>query len=120
MTKLRITGGRGFHLSFDNGVTISVQIGGGNYSDNYDFPISQSDQDEPLPPSNRAEIAIWDGSDNWANLNGTNAGYRNEVAGYVPVDDVLDIVAIVRAIPNPATQKDIETALVSWRDKFNP
>lgn len=35
----KITGVKGFHITFENGWTVSVQFGGGNYSDNYDEPI---------------------------------------------------------------------------------
>ena len=31
----KITGGKGFHITFDSGWTVSVQFGPGNYSDNY-------------------------------------------------------------------------------------
>lgn len=32
----RITRGKGFHVSFPNGYTVSVQFGPGNYCDHYD------------------------------------------------------------------------------------
>lgn len=34
--RIRITGGKGFGMSFDNGWAVSVQFGYGNYADNYD------------------------------------------------------------------------------------
>lgn len=34
-----ITGGKGFHVSFENGWTVSVQFGGGNYCEHYDDDI---------------------------------------------------------------------------------
>jgi hypothetical protein len=34
-SNLHITSGKGFHLSFDNGYTLSIQIGPSNYCDNY-------------------------------------------------------------------------------------
>ena len=36
MSRFSNTGGRGFHLSFDNNWTVSVQFSGGHYCDNYD------------------------------------------------------------------------------------
>ena len=38
-----ISGGKGFHVEFANGHTVSVQFGGGNYCDNYDDPIGPGD-----------------------------------------------------------------------------
>jgi len=32
----KITGSRGFHIIFPNGITLSTQFGYGNYCDNYD------------------------------------------------------------------------------------
>lgn len=56
-----ITGQKGFHVTFDNGWTVSVQFGGGNYSANYNEPIGGSDLNPgyKLPPSATAEIAAW-------------------------------------------------------------
>ena len=57
----RITGGKGFHVTFKNGWTISVQFGPGNYCDNYDldymsFYNRKSGADLE---STTAEIAYW-------------------------------------------------------------
>ena len=38
--KFKITGGKGFHITFENGYTVSVQFGGGSYCDNYCDEIS--------------------------------------------------------------------------------
>lgn len=32
----KITGNRGFHITFPNGITLSTQFGWGNYCNNYD------------------------------------------------------------------------------------
>jgi hypothetical protein len=49
------TKNKGFQLTFDNGLTISVQYGKGNYCTN------RSVDDNPyIHVSNTAEIAIWD------------------------------------------------------------
>ncbi len=49
---------KGFHVTFKNGWTISVQFGGGNYCDNYDFPIGQERKESCMESSN-AEVAYW-------------------------------------------------------------
>lgn len=58
----KVTDGKGFHICFANGYTVSVQFGYGNYCDNYDL-----DQDLPWaerhkrenPGSTNAECAVW-------------------------------------------------------------
>ena len=46
----RITDNKGFHLTFKNGVTISVQFGIGNYGDNYNLnQVSQTTYGDPMP-----------------------------------------------------------------------
>jgi hypothetical protein len=71
----KITGGKGFHVTFENGWTVSVQFGGGNYSENYDaeiYPVP-----EPLPKSGTAEIAAWGPDGSWHNFgDDTVAGYK--------------------------------------------
>lgn len=70
MTKtksFRTCGNKGFQITLPNGITISTQFGGGNYSDNY------SDKIEPNPTdkqANQVEFAAWDSnipasSGNW-------------------------------------------------------
>jgi hypothetical protein len=53
----KITSGKGFHLSFSNGHTISVQFGYGNYCDNYNVRKPNA---EELTSSSDAEIMVWD------------------------------------------------------------
>ena len=55
---------KGFHMTFENGLTASIQWGAGNYCDNHfpadlDFSFSKDAQ------SDTAEIAVWDAKDNW-------------------------------------------------------
>ncbi len=108
MSMMRITGGKGVHFTFENGATISIQIGGGNYSDNYDFPIGDSTYDNPLPPSGRAEIAAWAELNEMVEING------DTVAGYVPMSDVFEAINVIRSIPSPATSEALQIALNEW------
>ncbi len=114
MTQMRITDGKGVHFTFDNGITISVQIGGGNYSDNYREPICRSDRPDgySLPPSSTAEIAIWTPDGEFADISG------DMVKGYVPVDDVLRFIEFLRSLPSDLTKPEIELATnpFDWRD----
>ena len=59
----RITDGKGFHITFPNGVTLSTQFGGGNYCANYDFKIGKEHAQDMISPD--AEIAIWDKDHKW-------------------------------------------------------
>ena len=59
MTAFRITAGKGFHLTFPNGYTISVQFGPANYCSNYGEPINnESDRMCGKRGSETAETAI--------------------------------------------------------------
>ena len=55
----RITGGKGFHLTFANGYTVSVQFGPGNYCDNYDRRIGHDEVESAEEGSRTAECAVW-------------------------------------------------------------
>jgi hypothetical protein len=64
MTGFRITGKKGFHITFENGWTVSVQFGPGNYCDHYDGRIGQDEERLASQGSRTAETAVWgpDGS----------------------------------------------------------
>ena len=51
-----ITRGKGFHIKFENGYTLSCQIGRGNYCQNYDEKITSDNRN--IKPSLTAELAI--------------------------------------------------------------
>ena len=56
----KITGGKGFHITFENGWTISVQFGPGNYCDNYGMSIGgKEDIEAGKGGSTTAECAIF-------------------------------------------------------------
>jgi len=60
---LRLIKNKGFHITFDNNVTVSVQMGGGNYCDNYDWTIAKHTC-VIAPPSSCVEIMCWRNIDN--------------------------------------------------------
>ena len=69
-------------MTFENGLTISVQIGSGNYCENRSLGIPEDfDPDVPNTSTN-AEIAIWDGNQNWNNFG------LDIIAGWVSTDDI--------------------------------
>lgn len=55
----RITGGKGFHVTFENGWTVSVQFGPGNYCDHYDRQIFTEQAKCGEEGSSTAETAVW-------------------------------------------------------------
>jgi hypothetical protein len=114
MTEMRITDGKGVHFTFPNGLTISIQIGGGNYSENYNEPIGRRHESGyVLPPSSTAEIAVWGLDGNMLNIDG------DIVKGYVPVDRVLDFIEYLRSLPSLDGYASFATAVASfdWRPR---
>ncbi len=62
---LKSTNNKGFQMTFENGWTISVQFGYGNYCDNWNFEADYSMNFPPVVESPNAEIAMWDKDGNW-------------------------------------------------------
>lgn len=86
----KITDGKGFHVTFANGWTVSVQFGPGNYADNYSAPIERSEY--PIAGqrgSGTAEVAAWNSNDKW----------HGDVRGYQTPADVLAFMNEVAALP---------------------
>lgn len=91
--ELSITRGQGFHLICNNGFTLSVQIGGGNYCANYDEPIGrQMDPKYRLPSSGTAEIAVFSQSGGMMKFPSGDT-----VQGWVPIEGVFSFAALLMA-----------------------
>ena len=90
----KITNGKGFHITFPNGVTVSVQFGVANYCANYPTLILTDITSESIKQaeagSHDAEIAIWDKDGNWI----TKKFKQNEdnIIGYQSPNDLLKIL----------------------------
>ena len=99
--KLRITDGKGTHVEMGNGIVLSVQIGPGNYCDNYDEPFSaQRDPKYRLPASRTAEIAVWFKGD--GELMDLPSG--DTVAGRVDIGKILKIIPKLDALESPTPE----------------
>lgn len=86
------TMGKGFHLKFANGWTVSVQFGPGNYCDNRHMNFNQNVQ-AGEKGSNTAEIAAWD-------KHGKYYQFENDtVDGYKNADDVAKFINEIASIP---------------------
>jgi hypothetical protein len=64
----RITGNNGFHITFENGWTVSVQFGPGNYCSHYDRRIGCDEEACGAEGSYDAECAIWNKEGIWASV----------------------------------------------------
>lgn len=91
MAYIRIINGKGVHLVFDNGCTLSIQFGPGSYSDNYDMPISEEGYRlAGRKGSATAEIAIWDKDKRWYSFDkDTFDEACCDVKRHVPIADVI-------------------------------
>lgn len=87
-----ITGGKGFHIVFHNGWTLSVQFGPGNYCDNYDGNFEKC-AELGTKGSATAETAYWGPDGEMVSEDG------DTVQGYQTVAQVLDRIAMIRAKP---------------------
>ena len=94
---------KGFCLSFENGYTISVQFGPGNYSshnNNRDF-LEPSQVDKWSSKS--AEIAVWHTESNdWVKLS-----EYDDVIGYLSADEVAKAIEVVSNMSEPEGVKII-------------
>jgi len=88
----KITNGKGFHITFKNGYTVSVQLGYGNYCDNKSYDELQSGEtysDAEIMAGktgcNNAEIAIWGPDKEMIEF----PGWGDTVKGYCSPDEVL-------------------------------
>ena len=87
----KITRGTGFQMTFENGWTISVQFGYGNYCDNYRHPDGfDFGKNKDIVQSYDAEIAIWN--------NGTWYTFEDgdTVKGYCSADEVATWVEFTK------------------------
>ena len=79
----KITDSKGFQMTFENGYTISVQFGPGNYCDNHSL-----EWDAPQKTnisSNTAEIAVFDPDNNFVRID-----EHDDVIGHLTAEDVLE------------------------------
>ena len=77
-------GHNGFHITFANGYTVSVQFGSGNYCENRDGKKDRS---------SNAEIAAWDANGKWIQLD-----EHDDVLGWQSADQVLAIMNRIAAL----------------------
>jgi hypothetical protein len=80
---LRINDNKGFQITFDNGYTVSVQFGPGNYGSNYLSFMENMDKPMTATTAETALIAP----------DGNFVAYKDDdVQGYQTVNDVLALL----------------------------
>jgi len=100
---IRICDNKGFHLDMLNGVTVSVQLGPGNYCDS---DVSNADWDAPREAmnsdsdqhwgSNTAECAAYVTGSKlaWVKVPGYTDVAGDDVCGHLNVSQVLDFINV--------------------------
>lgn len=83
-------GGHGFHITFDNGWTVSVQFAPGNYCNNHK-PFYRDP--ETANECANAEIAAWDSNGDWHKFE------YDTVLGYQSPNQVLDFMNMISKLP---------------------
>jgi hypothetical protein len=93
----RVIAGKGFQITFENGHTLSVMFGAGNYCFNRGerMPLPGDEPRDHRSPN--AEIAVWDRDGEWVRLEGVHEG--DDVVGWVGPDAVAAIADRVARLP---------------------
>lgn len=89
---------KGFHMTFPNKLTVSVQWGAGNYCDNH-FPENNDFSFSQDAMSDTAEVAVWGEDGKFINPQKfLTYGIRSDesVAGYLTPSQVVDLLVNVR------------------------
>lgn len=85
-------GEKGFQITFENGYTVSVQFGIGNYCENRSyasFPnYSVADREAGERGSRDAEVAVWNAAGEWESLS-----ENDTVIGWQSPEEVLAILS---------------------------
>lgn len=95
------TSNKGFQLTFENGLTISVQFGTGNYCHRNRIAPVGEEMKQDIIESETAEIAIWDKTGQWYNFG------SDEVKGWASPDEVAEWIHLVKEAHDIENLKEI-------------
>lgn len=84
---------QGFHMTFANGHTVSVQFGPGHYCEHHDAGFGAAEKVDSWS-SKDAECAAWDADGEWVRFEGMD----DDVRPYCSADEVLEFMERVRAL----------------------
>jgi hypothetical protein len=96
----------GFQIDFDNGLTISVQFGGGAYCDNRNSSVDATTGNYDF--CRNAEIAVFDSKGKFVPIS-----EHDDAAGHVDINHVLDFIGVVRNLPSSVNCDN-------WREHVKP
>jgi len=89
---IEILRGCNFHIRFSNGVTVSILIGGGSYSDNHDdIGLIGHEQELKHLSSFNAEIAAWEKDGRWITKE-LRPDATDTVLGWQTPEEILDFM----------------------------
>jgi len=100
---------KGFHVTFENGWTVSVQFGYGNYCSNRDWRGNDPGDimscfNSAAPKSPTAEIAAWDANGEWHQFDG------DAVEGWQSPAQVLAFMNMIAGLPGTPARAAIAKA----------
>ena len=102
-----LTGNKGFQITFENGNTVSIQWGPGNYC-----KLAEQRASESGEFAHTVEAAAWDRNNNWHNCGG------DQVKGWLTPDEALEFITFVAN-----NELDITSPFTDWTDeqyRLNP
>lgn len=101
-SKFSTSQNKGFQMTFENGLTISVQWGEGNYCSRQSYTSDyMSEMKKPQVESEDAEIAIWDDKGKWF-------GFGNDIVkGWCSPDEVAQFIIFTRGAKTLDDLKEI-------------
>ena len=106
----RITGGKGFHITFENGYTVSVQFGAGNYCDNYKEPIESMAKNlvdsRGQVSSSDAEVGVWQADGGLIEMPDFDG---DRVGGWRTPDQVLELLNWAASQTGRPPKGDLDT-----------
>jgi hypothetical protein len=88
--KMAITLQKGLQMTFENGYTVSIQFGYGNYCDTTETELMAN---KSIIEANNAEIAVWDEDGEFIQME----GWSDSVKGWVSPEDVADFISEVKS-----------------------
>lgn len=98
MKKIKSNDRKGFTMTFENGLTASVQWGAGNYCDNH-FPKDGDFSWSKDAESNTAEVAVFNRHDSFMPIDDfipDDVSSDVNVAGYLTPEQVVDFLVKVK------------------------
>ena len=116
MSKFTSSHNKGFRMTFENGFSISVQWGVGNYCEKQDSGEWNEATKHDFWSSNSAEIAVFNKEGSMIPItvntiefaNGTEESYNDVVSGWLSTDTVAKCITIVQSA---TTKEEIETKI---------